>query len=276
MEINSKNIKSILSEIGISPDINYGQNFLIEAEIAKKIIDLVQIKSDDKILEIGPGLGSLSHYLTGFSNDITLLDVDNNMTTFLSLFYKSDNVKIINNDVRRFDVSSYTKIVSNLPYNLTTEIIIYLCLNATDACRLVLMCENETLLHFTSLCGKDYGPVSILIHLLGDIKKEFSVPASAFYPSPKCTSTVFTINFNSQSNRNDIKNTYLMCKDLFLNRRKTIYNNLKRYLNDEELCGNILNELDISFNARPEEIDYRTYFKMYERIKLTNAKDSTC
>ncbi|MCD8203900.1 MAG: 16S rRNA (adenine(1518)-N(6)/adenine(1519)-N(6))-dimethyltransferase RsmA [Coprobacillus sp.] len=275
MEINSKNIKSVLGEIGVTPDINYGQNFLIEPIFSKRIVDLLNIQNNDKILEIGAGLGSLSHFLTSFSNDITLLDVDNNMTTFLQLFYKSDNVKIINNDIRRTNVSTYTKIVSNLPYNLTTEIVVYLCLNAVESCRLVLMCENETLLHFTSLSGKDYGPVSVLIHLLGDIKKEFTVPASAFYPSPKCTSTVFTIDFNSQSNRNDVKNTYLMCKELFLNRRKTIYNNLKRYLNNDELCGNILNELGISFNARPEEIDYKTYFEMYERIKLSDAKNTT-
>ncbi len=275
MEISNKNIKSILNEIGVTPDINYGQNFLIEPDTAKRIVSLLNIQNDDKILEIGSGLGSLSHFLAGFPNDITLLDVDQNMTTFLKLIYKEDNVRIVNQDVRRFDLSGYTKIVSNLPYNLTTEILVDLCLGAVDVSRLVLMCENETLLHFTSLSGKDYGPVSVLIHLLGDIKKEFTVPASSFYPSPKCVSTVFTIDIHQQSNRNDIKNAYLMCKELFLNRMKTIYNNLKRYLNDDALCGNILNELGIPFNARPEQIGYKTYFDMYERIKLIDGKDTT-
>ncbi|MCD8204244.1 MAG: 16S rRNA (adenine(1518)-N(6)/adenine(1519)-N(6))-dimethyltransferase RsmA [Coprobacillus sp.] len=275
MEINNKNIKSILSEIGVTPDINYGQNFLIDPEIASKIVELLNIEKSDKILEIGSGLGSLSHFLSSFDNDITLLDVDQNMTTFLKLIYKQDNIKIVNQDVRRTDLDGYTKIVSNLPYNLTTEIIVDLCLKANKASRLVLMCENETLLHFTSTSGKEYGPASILIHLLGDIKKEFSVPPSAFYPSPKCVSTVFTIDINSQSDRNDIKNTYLMCKDIFLNRRKTIYNNLKRYLNDDVLCGNILNELEIPFNARPEQISYKLYFEMQERIKQANGKDTS-
>ncbi|MCD8209501.1 MAG: 16S rRNA (adenine(1518)-N(6)/adenine(1519)-N(6))-dimethyltransferase RsmA [Coprobacillus sp.] len=267
MIVDSKTLHNILDETGIVPDKNYGQNFLINPEIARRIVSILDIRPTDKVLEIGPGVGSLTHFFTTLPNDVDVVDVDNNMTTLLSVIYSDDkNIHIINKDARQHDVSTYNKIISNLPYNLTTEILTHLMLGGTSVERMVLTCEAETFNHFVSTSGKDYGPVSILIHLLGTIRKQFTIAPSNFYPSPKCESVVFTIDVDKNVNRSEVVSVYEMTKSLFLNRRKTIYNNLKKYLNNDALATKTLNALDIDPSTRPEQISPNTFLDIYQKI----------
>ncbi len=267
MIVDSKSLHNILDETGIIPDKNYGQNFLINPEIARRIVSILDIRPNDKVLEIGPGVGSLTHFFTQIPNDVDVVDVDNNMTALLSVIYFDDkNIHIINKDARKHDVSTYNKMVSNLPYNLTTEILTHLLLDGTNVDRMVLTCESETFNHFVSTTGKNYGPVSVLVHLLGTIRKQFSIAPSNFYPSPKCDSVVFTIDIDKSVDRKEAISVYEMTKSLFLNRRKTIYNNLKRYLNDDSLAAEVLKVLIIDPLTRPEQISPETYLALYKKI----------
>ena len=100
MEINRSNIFEILKNTDIRPDKDYGQNFLLEPEIAKSIVDLLEIKEDDRVLEIGPGLGSLTHFLDQQTSQLTVCDIDSRMIDFLKIFYK-DKVEYILNDIRK-------------------------------------------------------------------------------------------------------------------------------------------------------------------------------
>ncbi len=268
MIVDLKSVHNIINETGINPDKNYGQNFLVNPEISRRIFSLLDVKPNDYILEIGPGLGSITHYFTEVPNDIEAVEVDNKLVTLLNvIYYEDSNIHIINKDIRKHKITNYNKIVSNLPYNLTTEIVTYILLNGEHLDRAVLMCESETLNHFTSLEGKDYGPVSVLIHLLGDIRKQFNVNASNFYPSPKCDSSVFTIDLNKDIDREKAIATYQLAKSLFISRRKTILNNLKSYLNSDTLADSVLRDLNIDPLTRPEQISPEEYLKLYERIK---------
>lgn len=264
MEINKSNINEIVNKSNAKPDKDYGQNFLIDPEVASKIVDALDTQKEDKVLEIGPGLGSLTHFLVG-KGDITVCDIDERMIFFLKAIYK-DELNYILDDIRKVDVTCYDKIIGNLPYNITTELVTFLLLNAKNAKKMVLMCQQEAFNRFFDVSGKEYGPVSVLIHLLGESKKVLTLKPGYFYPAPKCNSLVFTFSYSPECSYNDAIKTYKMAKALFLNRRKTIYNNLKNYLKDGEAAINLLNELKIEQNKRPEEISPLTYLKMYQKI----------
>ena len=265
MEINNENIKEILNQINVKPDKNYGQNFLINPAISSLIVEKLNITTADKILEIGPGLGSLSHFLFLKSDNVDLLDIDINMFYFLNAIYQTKAEHIHLGDIRKVDIKKYNKIVSNLPYNLTSEIILYLLKNGENVEKLVLMCEAETFNHFYDVQGKEYGPLSVYIHLLGTIKKEFLVSSSNFYPAPKCKSIVFSIDMTSKKyDRGLYYQVYEFAKSLFLNRRKTIFNNLSSLIKDKKKANDILSKCEINLLLRPENILPQTYLKLFK------------
>ncbi len=265
MEINRSNILDLVNKCQVKPDKDYGQNFLLEATIAEKICSYLELTKEDNVLEIGPGLGSLTHFLSGKCN-LTVCDIDSRMIDFLKIFYK-DDIKYILNDIRKVDVSGYNKIIGNLPYNITTELVTYLLLNAKHTTTFVLMCQLEAYNRFTDLFGENYGPVSILVHLLGSIEKYLVVKPGSFYPAPKCNSVVFRIQINTDSDLELATKVYKFSKSLFLNRRKTIYNNLKNYLSSAVKANKVLEELNIPQNYRPENISPDLYLKMYLLIQ---------
>ncbi len=266
MEINRTNIYDIVSKCDIKPDKDYGQNFLVESSTASKIVDYLDIKENESVLEIGPGLGSLTHYLNLKSSNLSVCDIDSRMIDFLKVIYK-DGITYIQNDIRKVDVSKYDKIIGNLPYNITTELVTYLLMNAKETKKIVLMCQLEAFDRFYDLSGENYGPASILIHLLGNVEKLLVVKPGSFYPAPKCNSVVFSFKKEPVDSLETIIGVYKLAKSLFLNRRKTIYNNLKNYFGSADKANEVLKSLELDSMLRPENIKPEIYLKMYQLIQ---------
>ena len=262
MEINRSNIFEIVNKADLKPDKDYGQNFLVEPGVCERIVDALNIEEKDTVIEVGPGLGSLTHFLSLKNNEITVVDIDRRMIDFLSVVYQNSNIKIVENDIRKVDVSSYSKIVGNLPYNITTETIQYFLLNANNAKTMVFMIQSETFAHFFDVAGKEYGPTSVLIHLLGSIEKLFTVKAGSFYPAPKCNSAVFRINIDEHINRKEAIDAFKVAKQLFINRRKTIQNNLSNYLKNKDLANRVCEDLKINPLSRPEQLSPEIYLSI--------------
>ena len=266
MEINRSNIFEIVNKADLKPDKDYGQNFLVEPDICKRIVGALSVSEKENVLEVGPGLGSLTHFLSLTGGQTTVVDIDQRMINFLKIVYKDFDIKMIENDIRKVDVSSYKKIVGNLPYNITTETIQYLLLNANKASKFVFMIQSETFNHFYEVSGKEYGPTSVLIHLLGNIEKLFVVKAGSFYPAPKCNSTVFAINIDTRIDRFSAINAFKVAKQLFLNRRKTILNNLTNYLKDKDAANKVCGDLKINPLSRPEQLSPEMYLAISEYL----------
>ena len=265
MEINRSNIFELVDRCQVKPDKDYGQNFLLEPLIAKKIVDALDADKNDLTLEIGPGLGSLTHFLTD-QTKLEVCDIDSRMIDFLKIFYK-DSLTYILNDVRKIEVDKYDKIIGNLPYNITTELVTFLLMNAKKAKKMILMCQLEAFNRFYDLSGENYGPVSVLLHLLGDIEKVLVVKAGSFYPVPKCQSIVFSYKSNPKTDYDNAIKVFKFTKVLFNNRRKTIYNNLKNYLSSADKTNEVLSELNLNSQLRPENISPEIYLKMYLLIQ---------
>ena len=264
MEINRSNINEIIKKSNAFPDKDYGQNFLIEPTLSAEIVSFLDVQKDDVVLEVGPGLGSLTHFLVG-SCRLDVCDIDERMINFLKVIYPQD-VNFILNDVRKIDVSKYNKIIANLPYNITSELVTFLLINS-NAQKMVLMCQQEAFNHFFDVSGKEYGPISVLLHLLGNSKKLLTLKPGSFHPAPKCNSLVFSFDYEPLVDKKTAINVYKMSKSLFLNRRKTIYNNLKNYLQSVEKATSILNALHIDLNKRPEDISPKLFLEIYNLAK---------
>ena len=266
MEINRSNIFEIINKASLQPDKDYGQNFLVEPEVSDKIVQALNINNKDNVIEVGPGLGSLTHFLSLTDCSLTAVDIDLRMTNFLKIVYQNSDITIVENDIRKVDVSNFNKIIGNLPYNITTETIQYFLLNATKAEKMVFMIQSETLKHFVDTSGKEYGPTSVLIHLLGNIQKLFTVKAGSFYPAPKCSSVVFAIDIDANKDRLKAINAFKISKQLFLNRRKTILNNLVNYLKDKDMANKVCDDLNINPLSRPEQLSPEIYLAISEYL----------
>ncbi|MCQ2086782.1 MAG: 16S rRNA (adenine(1518)-N(6)/adenine(1519)-N(6))-dimethyltransferase RsmA [Bacilli bacterium] len=266
MEINKSNIFELMNITGVRPSKDYGQNFLIEPTVCKRIADVLETDASDNILEIGPGLGSLTHFINEKEGSLTCVDIDPKMIEVLSEIYKNDNITLINKDIRKVELSQYSKIIGNLPYNITTELVTHLLISASTCREFVFMIQAEALDRFVELSGKEYGPASILVHLIGNIKKEFIVRPGSFYPAPKCNSVVFKITKSESCNLEEATNVYLFAKKIFLNRRKTLLNNLGNIIGKDKAIA-IIKELNLLETCRPEEVSPDTYVKMYNLTK---------
>lgn len=266
MEINRANIFEIVNKANLKPDKDYGQNFLVEPQVSEKIVNALNVNDEDSVIEVGPGLGSLTHYLSLQKCRKTVVDIDRRMVDFLKIVYQDQNVEIVENDIRKVDVKNYNKVLGNLPYNITTETIQYFLLNAEKAERMVFMIQSETFNHFYDVEGKEYGPTSVLIHLLGNIEKLFTVKAGSFYPAPKCSSTVFAINIDTRVDRFSVINAFKVAKQLFVNRRKTILNNLVGYLKNKDLANKLCVDLNINPLSRPEQLKPEIYLAISEYL----------
>ena len=267
MEINRSNVFEIVEKASLKPDKDYGQNFLVEPQLCERIVNALDIQENDSVIEVGPGLGSLTHFLSLNKADISVVDIDKRMIDFLNIVYKESNIKIIENDIRKVDVSSYNKVLGNLPYNITTETIQYFLVNATKAEKMVFMIQSETFAHFFDVAGKEYGPTSVLIHLLGKIERLFTVKPGSFYPAPKCNSVVFSINIDTRVNRSAAIKAFNLAKQLFVNRRKTIQNNLLSYFKNKDTVNKLCEDLNINPLSRPEQLSPEIYFSISEYLE---------
>lgn len=265
MEIRRDNVSYLLKEIGVTPSKNNGQNFLVDPQVSKTIVDYLNTSKDERILEVGPGLGSLTHFLNKDSK-IDVVDIDEKLCDFLSYIYEKEGVNAIHNDALKTQVDKYEKIISNVPYSITSELIEYLLLNGENCKRFVLMVQDEVFFRLAATEGKDYCPLGILISLKGKLQRRQTIKPNAFYPAPKCKSIVFTIDINPKYDHETCKEIYKFVKTLFLNRRKTILNNMQNIVSKEEALR-ILNLVNINPMFRPEQLTVQDFCNIFFSLK---------
>lgn len=265
--VDRSSVKYLMEIASINPSKDKGQNFLVDVEISKKIVNLLKNNADSRLIEVGPGLGSLTYHLENKVDKLTVIDVDERIVNYLSSEVK-ESTEIIFGDALKYGFSNFEYVISNIPYNITKDLIVHLLISARNAKQFVFMCQKENFAHFNDVSGSEYGPASVLIHLLGNIKKQFDVKPSSFVPSPKCQSTVFTIDRNNDYDFDLTVKTYKVASKLFLQRRKTILNNLSSLINKDDAIK-ILETLNIGVILRPEEI---SPVQFYELTKLLLEK----
>lgn len=267
---------------GITPKKSYGQNFLNDKNIIHKIINLIDCKQDDLIIEIGPGNGALTEFLILEKVNLVAIEFDSRAVDFLNQQYpksKYQNFELIYNDIRNIKLlnllqkyeKKQLKVVGNIPYNISSDILFWLFEQAQYIDKAIIMFQKEVALRIVAQPKtKEYGIISIASDLVSNTSKKFDVSPSCFYPKPKVTSSVIEIIFDTRKYNNlNFKAIMKLVKSSFNQRRKVLKNSLKNYLNLNNIDLNqFINnnaELELLFKKRAEELSTENF------IKLLNA-----
>jgi len=251
-----------------------GQNFLIDKNILKKIVDVGNINSKDKILEIGPGTGNLTEYIVKANpKTIIVVEKDFNLTKLLENKFKK-KVKIINDDILKLSENFYNEkfiIYGNLPYNISTQILAFWCLSKKIKFKkLILMFQKEVADRIVAKVNtKNYSRITILSNWKFYIKKLFDINPECFSPRPKIKSSL--LEFTPKKNIVDIKypkNIEKITNIFFSQRRKMVKKNFMKLFKNFDEVSKLVN---IRLTDRPQNIPIE---KFLEIIKIFENKSN--
>mgnify|MGYP006168318893 CR=1 FL=1 len=240
---------------------NWGQNFLIDQNTINKIIEIVNPKKNEDILEIGPGHGALTEKILPLCKNLYAIEIDPLLCERLK---NKPNIKlkIFNEDILKWEHKvanqNKIKIVGNLPYYITSPIIFkFLKYNYWN--KMTIMVQKEVAQRIISeYNNKNYSRISVMCQTFCQIDYNIDVSRNSFYPKPKVDSSVIT--FKKTNKKIDINNYTLLIKRSFSQRRKTLKNNLKKYV-----------DLDLIKNyklKRPQELTVTDYINLYKKIYI--------
>ena len=236
---NPQNTIEVLQKYNFSFQKKFGQNFLIDTHVLDKIIQSANITKDDMVLEIGPGIGTMTQYLAQAAGKVIAVEIDKNLIPILEDTLSGyDNVRVINEDVLKLDLKKLAdeenngkpvKVVANLPYYITTPIIMGLFENEVPVESITVMVQKEVADRMQTGPGnKDYGALSLAVQYYADPYIVANVPPNCFMPRPKVGSAVIRLTCH-QEKPVQVQDEKLMfnISASFNQRRKTLANGLK-------------------------------------------------
>lgn len=276
---NQAFINKTLNENNLSAKKKFGQNFLTDQNILTQIVNAADLDKETAVIEIGPGLGSLTERLCEASGFVLCYEIDSDLIPILKNNLSNyNNFEVVNADILDVDINldikeklkDYKKIyvVANLPYYITTPIILGLLTKTDKITRYVMMMQLEVC---DRICGKpktkDYNALSIAIKYRANAYKVCKVPRTVFIPSPNVDSAVVRLDLYEEKKYvvDDEKFFFDFIRLCFTQRRKTLVNNLSSKYNKEDIIS-ILNELGIPLTIRSEELDINEFILLASKF----------
>lgn len=272
--------QAILNTYKIQANKNLGQNFLIDDCVIEKIIESSNIEKEDLIIEIGPGLGVLTERLLKKSNNVVVIELDKKMIEILqNRFCLNRNLEIINDDVLKVDLEKLiknkkeqtninkVKIVANLPYYISTPIIMKLLENRLEISEIIVMVQKEVAQRLGTETGKrEAGAITYAVEYYAQATPIIDVPKESFIPSPKVESQVIKLEVrqNPKIEVEDEKLLFNIIQKSFMQRRKTLSNALinNKILDSKEKVEKMFKTLEIPSNVRGENLTLEEFGKI--------------
>ena len=273
-------IKTILEKYGFNFSKSLGQNFLINPGVCPKMAEQCGIEENTGVLEIGPGIGVLTYELAKRAQKVVAIELDKRLLPVLSETLQDvDNVKIINNDVLKMDLKKLLEeeffgmnvvVCANLPYYITTPILMKLLEERLDLNSITVMVQKEVAQRICAGAGKrDTGSISLAVNYFSEPEILFTVKSGSFMPAPKVDSAVVKLNVRKSPVCEvfDEKLFFKVIKFAFLQRRKTIINSLTNNLNvsKQELLD-VCDKLDILPTSRAENLSIEQFAKLSNEL----------
>lgn len=260
-----------MTELMIFPKKKYSQNFLVNPEIVEKSVEALDLTSEDTIIEIGPGLGALTQGLVETGNKVISYEIDKDLIEYLkSTFRNHSNFSVINEDIvkARIDTEiASLKIISNLPYNLTTPIIEKVLTTPVNLKCFEFMLQKEAGQRLKAgINTRDYSPLTVLIEYLGNLKIISNVSRNNYLPVPNVDSQIMLFEITRIRDFGFEKKLYFLLKNCFKMRRKTIANNLIGIFQTKEKVSEVLQKVGLSPLLRPEQIKLEEYILLAKEV----------
>ncbi len=273
--------KQIIKKYEFNFKKNFGQNFLVDERVLDKIVSAADINENDLVIEVGPGIGTLTQAMAKRAGKVVSVEIDKTLVPILGeLLADYDNIEIINEDILKVDINELierhkgmnVKMAANLPYNITTPIIMNILEKHIPMESLTVMIQKEVAYRMNAKPStKDYGSLSLVTQYYCEPYLVANVPQNCFMPRPNVDSAVIKLTILKEP-RVNVKNEQFMfefIKAAFSQRRKTLVNCIFSSgmlgLNKEEL-GNILNELGYDERVRGESLTLEDYAKISDKM----------
>lgn len=265
-----------MTSLLINPKKKYSQNFLTNYDVVKKSVDELSLDKDDIVIEIGPGLGALTQELLNRNVEVYAYEIDIDMYNHLKeIFSQYSLFHLENIDFLKVDLSIFenknVKVISNVPYNLTTPIIEKIVTSRINIKSFEFMVQKEVYDRIKAKKGsKDYAPLNIFIEYVGTLKLVMKVKKDNFIPSPNVDSVILKIDFNKERipKENEIE-LFKIIKASFFQRRKTMLNNLTIYYGNKDKAKEVLLKSNLLENVRGEQLELKDYINL-SQISLNN------
>ncbi|MBQ8639870.1 MAG: 16S rRNA (adenine(1518)-N(6)/adenine(1519)-N(6))-dimethyltransferase RsmA [Lachnospiraceae bacterium] len=280
---NPKNTIEVLQKYNFHFAKKFGQNFLIDTHVLDKIVRAAEITKEDYVLEIGPGIGTLTQYLCESAKHVFAVEIDDNLIPILQDTLSAyDNVTVIHNDVLKVDMNELVqtkcegkpvKIVANLPYYITTPILMGLFEAHVPMKSVTVMVQKEVAERMQAGPGsKDYGALSLAVQFYADPYIVANVPPNCFMPRPNVGSAVIRLTLHDEPPIvvKDEKLMFDLIRASFNQRRKTLVNGLHNAggfgFNKEELAKNLVS-IGLSENVRGETLTLAQFAALADALK---------
>lgn len=282
--------RAIMERYGLRAKKSLGQNFLTDLNVLSKIVSAADVGHEDNVIEIGPGIGALTEQLALAAGQVVALEVDTSLLPVLDeVLDEYDNVKVINQDVLDVDIAALidrefdnpskpVKVVANLPYYITTPILLQLLNTEVKWSKIVVMLQKEVAQRLAANPGtKAYGTLSLTVQYKMDAELAFEVPRTVFVPSPNVDSAIVSLEPRKKElavKPDDEKLLFRLIKGCFSHRRKTLSNNLQSVLGKgaeiKKQSLQLLEDLNISPTIRPESLSLDQFILLANQLKQRN------
>lgn len=274
MKYSINDIKKNLDSNNFNFKKKFGQNFIIDENIINGIINKSEIDSDSLVIEIGPGAGSLTYKLCKIAKNVLCYEIDDSLKDILSsnleeynnvdIIYKDFLVADVKNDIKKYNYSKLY-VVANLPYYITTPIISKIITDKIDVDKIVAMVQKEVGDRFRATPGtKEYNSLSIFLQYNYNIKKIMEVSKNVFIPKPNVDSIVVMFTKHDKEYVKDIELFYKLVKDSFVQKRKTLKNNLKGY--DLDKVEMVLKKYGYDLSVRAENLSIKVFIDIANNL----------
>ena len=271
---------AILKKYKISADKSLGQNFLVSDEVVEGIVESANINKEDIIIEIGPGLGVLTNLLLEKSDDVIAVELDNRMVEIISdRFKEKTNLTVIHEDILKVDLkellnnrkkseNSKVKVVANLPYYISTPIIMKLLEQNQIIDEIIVMVQKEVGQRLTAKTGtRVAGAITYAVEFYSDATAIINVPKESFVPSPKVESAVIKLKIKSKTQNVNKEMLFKVIKTAFSQRRKTLSNALVNGgIVEKNKLEEVLEKAGLEKNVRGENLTLEDFIKLCENI----------
>ncbi|KGM37962.1 Dimethyladenosine transferase [Streptococcus sinensis] len=277
--------RAILERHGFTFKKSFGQNFLTDTNILQKIVDTAEIDKQVNVIEIGPGIGALTEFLAENAAEVMAFEIDDRLVPILADTLRNfDNVTVVNQDILKVNLAQYIaefknpdlpiKVVANLPYYITTPILMHLIESGIPFSEFVVMMQREVADRISAQPNtKAYGSLSIAVQYYMTAKVAFIVPRTVFVPAPNVDSAILKMVRRDQPAVavQDEKFFFKVSKASFVHRRKTLWNNLTSHFGKaEETKAKLtaaLEQAELSPSVRGEALALADFARLADALK---------